>query len=173
MKTLIVSDTHGNLNLYREVLRLNQVDNLIHLGDYYEDSLKVEFKEYCQTLYRVPGIYHPDYRSRSLSPTETLEIAGIPIILVHDIMDIDFTKVQNSLILYGHTHVHDVRKMGTNILINPGHLKQAVDRNQLASYLLLTHQQDELTIEWHQMKHGLQKTYKILKNKDNTLELNL
>lgn len=173
MRTLIVSDTHHNIELYKSVLESSKADVLFHLGDYYEDSERAKFSNYCQTLYRVPGIYHPGYRNRTLPAIEKLEISGIDVILVHDIEDVNFANIRNSIIFYGHSHTHKVSKHESNILINPGHLKELVDRQQLASYLILTQQPNELTIEWHQVQNGLIKTYKIMKNKDNTLELKL
>ncbi len=173
MKILILSDTHNNINLFEKILSKNKSDMLFHLGDYYEDSDKAGFFKFCPTLYRVPGIYHPGYRDGSLSAIESLELFGFKIKLVHNIDDINFDNVADSIIFYGHSHVHKVQKYKSNILINPGHLKNREDRNQLASYLIMQASDTELIIEWYQVEIGLVKNYKIYKNKDNKLELKI
>ena len=173
MKVLIVSDTHNNLKLYKKVLSENKADLLFHLGDYYEDSDKVRFSGYCQTLYRVPGIYHPGYRDGSLPYLENIDLLGFPVNLVHNIDDIDFSKMTNQVVFYGHTHIPKISRYKTNILINPGHLKLDEDRNQPASYIILTVTESEMIIEMHKVKDGLSKTYIINKLKDNKLELKI
>jgi predicted phosphodiesterase len=173
MKILILSDTHNNINLFKRVLEENKSDVLFHLGDNYEDSDKADFSKYCPTLYRVPGVYHPGYRDGSLPYLETVNLFNFKIKLVHSIDDVNFDQVSDSIIFYGHTHIHNVQEYKSNILINPGHLKRAEDRNQLASYLLMYASDSELLIEWQQVEKGLIKTYKIIKNKDNKLELKI
>ena len=137
----------------------------------YEDSERASFSNYCKTLYRVPGIYNPGYMDQSLAHIENLELSGFPINLIHNIDEIDFSKVVHQIIFYGHTHVHKVMKYKSNILINPGHLKELEDRNQPASYLIMKVVKEELIIEMYKVGKGLVKTYKILKLKDNKLEL--
>ncbi len=173
MKTLIVSDTHNNINLFEKVLVANKSDQLFHLGDYYEDPNKADYSKYCKTLYRVPGIYHPAYIDGSLANIENISLFDFKIKLVHSIDDIDFKKTADTIIFYGHTHVHKVHKYKSNILINPGHLKNYEDRNQLASYLISYASPTEIIVEWHQVENGLIETYKITKNKDNKLEFKI
>jgi len=171
MKILIVSDTHNNIILLEKVLASNKADILFHLGDNYEDPIKVDFSKYCNSLYRVPGIYHPGYADRSLQHIESLDLLGFNLKLVHNIEDINFCQKANQIIFYGHTHVHNVQKYKSNILINPGHLKSLTDRNQPASYLIMTVVKSEIIIDMYRVNSGLKKTYKIKKEKDNKLEL--
>jgi len=171
MKILIVSDTHGNINLFKKVLSKEKPDQLFHLGDNYEDSERASFSKYCKTLYRVPGIYNPRYIDNSLSHIESLYLSGFHINLIHNIDEFDFSEVSDQIIFYGHTHVHKIQKYKSNILINPGHLKALEDRSQPASYLIMTFAKVEITIEMYLVGEGLVKTYKIRKLKDNKLEL--
>lgn len=171
MKILIVSDTHNNIDLFKQVLLLSQVDQMYHLGDYYEDSVKADYSQYCSTLYRVPGIFHAGYGNGSIAPIENLDLFGFTIKLVHNIADLDFAEETDNIVFYGHTHVHKVQKYESNILINPGHLKALEDRNQAASYLLMTASKSLLKIDYFQVDKGLIKSYKIIKNKDNKLEI--
>lgn len=173
MKILIVSDTHNNISLLKKVLSENKSDLLFHLGDYYDDAMKADFSQYCPTIYRVPGIFHTGYRNRSIPATQTVDVMGFNIQLVHSIEDANLSKLTDSIVFYGHTHVHQVQKYKSNILINPGHLKSMEDRNQKASYLILQASSSELIIDWYQVETGLIKTYKINKNKDNKLELKI
>jgi putative phosphoesterase len=171
MKILIVSDTHGNINLFKKVLSEEKPGILFHLGDNYEDSERASFSKYCKTLYRVPGIYNPGYMDQSLAHIESFEFSGFPIKLIHNINEIDFSEVAHQIIFYGHTHVHNVQEFRTNILVNPGHLKAPEDRNQPASYLIMLAAKEELNIHMYIVGKGLVKTYKIRKLKDNKLEL--
>ncbi len=171
MNILIVSDTHNNIGLFRKVLQNNKSDILIHLGDYYDDSIKADYSKCCRTLYRVPGIYHPGYINGSLSAIADLDLQGIPIKLVHSIDDIDFSKISNQVIFYGHTHLAKVSRKNGNILINPGHLKVDEDRNQLASFIKLVVEDNEIKVQMHEVANGLTDSFKIIKNQDNILEL--
>ncbi len=171
MKVLIVSDTHNNISLFKKVLANNKFDMLFHLGDYYDDPHKADFAKYGKSFHRVPGIYHPGYLDHSLDGIETLDLSGFRISLVHSIDDINFTKVANQLIFYGHTHIQRLHKFDSNILINPGHLKARIDREQPASYIIMTFKDLEVLIEMYEVETGLVKTYKIIKHKDNKLEL--
>ncbi len=171
MNILVVSDTHNNIALFRKVLAENKSDMLIHLGDYWEDSQKANFKDYSKSLYRVPGIYHPGYRNGNLPAIEDLDLHGIPVKLVHNIEDINFSKTSNQVIFYGHTHIAQVSRYSGNILINPGHLKLDEDRGQLASFVKLILGKNDLTVEMHEVVSGLVQRFKIIKNQDNILEL--
>lgn len=171
MKILVVSDTHNNISLFKRVLSACKPDMLFHLGDYYEDNEKVAFAKYCKTLYRVPGIYHPGYRDASLKHIEELELLGITLKLVHNIDDIDFSSVSNSLVFYGHSHIQSLKAYKSNILINPGHLKSDEDRQQLASYIVLNVKDSRIVLGMYQVEKGLINTYIIKKNNDNILEL--
>ncbi len=171
MNILVVSDTHNNVTLYKKVLEDNKSQVLFHLGDYYEDSEKVSFSQYCPTIYRVPGIYHPGYRNGSLPHIEEVDLMGFTIKLVHNIEDINFSETSNSLVFYGHTHIAKISRYTNNILINPGHLKVDEDRNQLASFAKLYVKKNEITVEMHEVVRGLIQKYKIKKIQDNILEL--
>lgn len=171
MKILIVSDTHGNINLFKRVLSENKSDILFHLGDDYEDPEWANFSKYCKRIYQVPGIYNPGYIDESLAHIESIELSGFPITLIHNIDEVDFSEVTNNVIFYGHTHIQKIGNYKSNILINPGHLKDLVNRNQAASYIIMTADNKELIIEMYEVSKGLVKTYKIRKIKDNKLEL--
>ncbi len=171
MKVLLVSDTHKNIPLLTEVLNMHEFDILVHLGDYYEDPIKAGFKKYCKTLYRVPGIYHPAYISGEIDAIDKLDFVSIPTYIVHSIDDISLTDIDNSIIFYGHTHIQKIEKVGSNLLINPGHLKLERDRGQSCSYIILEVEHDKVIVNMYEVRSGLKKKV-IIKDKEK-LELKI
>lgn len=133
-KFLVLSDTHGNLDLLDMVLqRENNCTAIIHLGDNYEDL------ERCSNLpeimiYRVPGIFHKGYRDKSLPAIIKVKSNDWSILLVHDLNDASEKVHDVDIYLHGHTHKPGLINEYGKIFFNPGHLKQISDRGNPASY---------------------------------------
>lgn len=146
-KILVISDTHKNLSILKQVL-INEIDadTIFHLGDFYEDPDTFANETAGKTIVRVPGIFHPRYKDRSLSPIAEYQSYNWKILLVHDIQD---AKVKEAdIILFGHTHNRQYHKEGNLHLINPGHLKSSSDRGRPPSYALFFVEEDKLKIQF-------------------------
>lgn len=134
---MVLSDTHGNLDLLNNVLkRESDCTAIFHLGDNFEDLDRCEhFPE--KNLYRVPGIFHKGYRDKSLPAIIKLDSNGWSILLVHDLNDA-LAKAQDvDIYLHGHTHKPEIQQKFGKIFFNPGHLKQAHHRGYQATYGIL------------------------------------
>ena len=138
-KILVISDTHRNKIILKEVLEKNikNVDIIIHLGDYYEDIEKFELLLEGKELYRVPGIYHPKYKNGDYPATKNIKIEGWNIVLVHDFKDLINQKLFKDINLHGHTHRAEIFLKDGKTFLNPGHLKDHFDRGLFASYAIM------------------------------------
>ena len=138
-KILVVSDTHRNRTILKEVLEKNikDIDILIHLGDDYEDIDFFKLLLVGKEIYQVPGIYHPRYRNGALPAVKTLKIEGWNIALVHNLEDLFRKKILGDINFYGHTHKAEIFARDEKIYVNPGHLKDDFDRGFAASYAIM------------------------------------
>lgn len=127
MKTLLIlSDTHGNLEGINKLLPLmSESDYVIHLGDYCRDFRDMP-PEIYDKLYFVKG------NCDGGGEDAFIEIEDLKIMLTHG----DRYGVKQSLtklylkgketgvnvVLYGHTHIHNIEEYNGITFINPGTL---------------------------------------------------
>ncbi len=135
----VLSDTHGNLGYLERTLDFLagfEIDAVCHLGDDYEDGDLIQ--ERGMTLHRVPGTYSPLYRDNLVPRKLQVEFAGRKLTLVHspgDLTEADYSRAD--VLLYGHTHRFEIRRVERTLILNPGHLKTASHKGREASFGLL------------------------------------
>ena len=134
MKLGILSDTHKHIvNLSKAVQYLKEigVGKVIHLGDDYTDIDEIGERD----AIRVPGVFSDAYQDKTI-PNRTIEnFAGWRFLLTHTLTshandlpgdlkpEALIDKRQVHVVLYGHTHVPELKQDAGIIFINPGHLK--------------------------------------------------
>lgn len=141
MKIGIVSDTHRNKEFLHQVVNWlvsrQHIEQLYHLGDDYEDV--IELADEGIEVVQVPGIYHKQYLNGSLKAKQVKHVVGLRILLVHslekDVNEND--KAISDVILYGHTHRAALELKDGLMLMNPGHLKSTIDKQEKASFGLM------------------------------------
>lgn len=151
MRVGVVSDTHGHLENLRRALRSLLgfgVEVLCHLGDDYDDLGAVEIPEGLEVV-RVPGVFSPYYRDPSIKNRVLREFGRWRVVVSHtlerhendlpgDPDPMQLVKDQEvDVVLYGHTHVPEVRVEGRVLLFNPGHLKDEDKKGYPPTYGLL------------------------------------
>ncbi len=134
MKLGIVSDTHKhivNLSKAIEFLKEMGAGRIIHLGDDYEDIDEVG--EYGAI--RVPGVFSDLYQDKNIQNRRIENFVGWRFLLTHTLSshanDLPTDPAPEELIkahkiqavLYGHTHIPEIRQENGIIFLNPGHLK--------------------------------------------------
>jgi len=130
----VVSDTHKhivNLSKALDFLQKQGVDKIIHLGDDYTDIDQLAE----QNIMRVPGVFSDAYQDEKIQNRRVENFAGWRFLLSHTISshpnDLpgdpkpeELIKEQKvHVVLYGHTHVPEIKQDRRVIFINPGHLK--------------------------------------------------
>jgi len=176
MKIGIISDTHRNYEYIEKAMQFltkkQNVDAVYHLGDDYDDVKALE--EYHVEVAQVPGLFDEGYRNRTIPAKTTENVLGLNILLVHSI-DKDATNddlFRADIILYGHTHMEELRLEDGHLFINPGHLKGPLDRNKAPTFAVLTILDREVSaviydlkfkpvnsIELSRSENGLYKSY--------------
>ena len=134
MKIGIISDTHDNLPQIKkavEIFNREQVGLVLHAGDFVSPFTFLEFKNLNCPLKGVFGNNDGD----KLYLREKFEDIGklfpapyIAKIYNKDIVMLHKEKLTDSLVksqkydivIYGHTHRVDLRKIGKTLIINPG-----------------------------------------------------
>ena len=157
-KIIILSDTHKNLKTLRNVFKFeSDYTHIFHLGDDYEDLDNNSDITDNIELFRVPGIYHPNYKDRTLPAILEIKIDNWRFALAHRIEDLLKTSIPADIYIYGHTHHSNYDHIEDKHFINPGHLKAKTDRGQKASYVVMTIDKGDVEI---QFKHLDGKVFK-------------
>ena len=148
---LILSDTHSNYDILQDVLDSNILaDVIIHLGDNYDDLDQCVYNRRDREVYRVPGIFHPNYRDGSLARQLEITIEGKNFLIAHALDDIHgFADV----ILYGHTHNWEISNSINGVCFNPGHLRAPVDKRRIATYGQMEIRDTGITLKILNLQH--------------------
>jgi uncharacterized protein len=128
----IMSDTHDNLILVKKAIELfndRKVGYVIHAGDYTSPFTLKLFKELkC----RYVGIFgnndgdklllleRAEGNIRSQPYIFTLNNRKIVVMHEHNVADALADSGHFDLVIYGHTHKPDVRKVKNTLVVNPG-----------------------------------------------------
>ncbi len=134
MKIGIISDTHDNLPQIRKAVKVfnrEKVELVLHAGDFVSPFTFLEFKNlncplkgvfgnndgdklYLQEKFKVIGELYP--------APYNVNINNKNVIILHKekLIDALAESQKYDIIIYGHTHRTDLRKIGKTLIINPG-----------------------------------------------------
>ncbi|WP_353683524.1 metallophosphoesterase [Thermodesulfovibrio sp. 3907-1M] len=132
MKIGIISDTHDHMDNIKKALKIfkeNDVKTIIHAGDFVSPFTWRVFKDFDGEFYGVFGNNDGDkvllkkmYGERIQPQIREFEINGKRIALMHEpqIVEALAQSGRFDLIVYGHMHEVDIRKVNNTLIINPG-----------------------------------------------------
>lgn len=134
----LISDTHDNLPMVdRAVKRLNEenVELVLHAGDYVAGFVVPRFKDLKARLVGVFGNNDGDHEllKKRFGENERLELRGnfaevtadgLKIALLHggdiELLEALINRESFDFLVYGHTHVAEIRRKGGTLVVNPG-----------------------------------------------------
>lgn len=163
MKIGVISDTHkniANLNKAIEILKNLGAEKFIHLGDDYTDIDEIG----GENILRVPGVFSDIYQKPHIPNRKIEDFAGMQVLLSHtisshpndlpdDIKPEDLIQNRKvDIILYGHTHMPDIKQENNVIFINPGHLKDEDKKGYPPTFGLLEITDREIIIRIYDLK---------------------
>ncbi|RLD15595.1 MAG: hypothetical protein DRI22_02300 [Caldiserica bacterium] len=136
MKIGIIADSHENMDLIDqacEIMKERNVEVIFHAGDIISPIALKHFKNCGCLMIAVFGnndgeklFLQENIKSfgNIFSGIYEGELAGKRIIMMHEPKAIDSIASSGDydLIIYGHTHEIDIRKVGNSLIINPGEL---------------------------------------------------
>lgn len=143
MRIGVVADSHGNLYLLDKVLSLMEdVDMIIHLGDYCRDIVKLNEK-YNKKIVYVKG--NNDY-GLDITSDKIIDIEGVRIFMTHghkygvyyDLSRLSYKALEEKadVVLYGHTHMQSRDDYNGIAFLNPG--STSLPRDNKPGGLILT-----------------------------------
>lgn len=131
MKILVLSDSHSSHRFMRECIEAVKPDAVIHLGDFVRDTdaMKEEFPDL--RFYQVAGNCDRGRVPPDVPEFMLQKLGGAAIYMTHghlqgvklflDKLILDGQRCKADIILYGHTHEPDCRKLPQGQwLLNPG-----------------------------------------------------
>ena len=130
----IISDTHDNRPLIRKAVKIltkRKIDHLIHAGDFISPFTAADFSGLSCPFTGVFGNNDGErlgiakaYLSLGNvhSVSTELNICERKIYIRHepDAVEVIAKSQEYDVVVYGHTHKIDIRKIGKSLLINPG-----------------------------------------------------
>jgi len=137
LKIGIISDTHDRLSMIDQAVAFFNRENVglvVHAGDFISPFSAERFRRLSCPLIGVFGNNDGDHRNLTvkfksfgakISEVITqVEIEGRKLAVLHgDREELLQTIVQSKvfdLVVFGHTHVYEVKEIGGTIIINPG-----------------------------------------------------
>jgi len=134
MKIGIISDTHDNLPKIKEAVEMfnqEKVQLVLHAGDFTSPFTSREFKNLNSPLKGVFGNNDGDKLllqkyfvgiGEISSETYLTNLNQVSLIMLHkgELVDSLAESQKYDLIVYGHTHRPDLRRIGKTLIINPG-----------------------------------------------------
>lgn len=132
MKIGIISDTHDHMDNIRKALAVfkkHSVKKIIHAGDFVSPFTWRVFKEFDGEIYGVFGNNDGDrvllkkmYGERIQPQIREFEIESKKFALMHEPQMLEALALSGKfdIIVYGHMHEIDIRKLNNTLIINPG-----------------------------------------------------
>lgn len=143
MKIIVVSDSHGDVEILKEIVRINpNADIYLHLGDSCVEE------NYLGPFVSVKGncdyfSSYPEYRIIRTSRCNIYANHGH----LHTYVNNAFLKSKDCKIyLFGHTHCHYINQDGEYLYLNPGSVSRPRD-NTNGTYMILNINKDEIEVE--------------------------
>ena len=135
MKLGVMSDSHDNVPMVRKAVELfnaEQCDLVIHAGDYCAPFALTPLEKLKCKWMGVYGNNDGDKKAFSIKSNGLIVdhpyryvLSNIRMIITHEIEDVPgiLGMIENQelhLLIYGHTHKPEIKKIGTALLVNPG-----------------------------------------------------
>ncbi len=137
MTILVLSDSHDSIYWENFINRFNfgKYDLVLHLGDNYSDIYDLQ-KIFTGDIIAVPGLWRKEYSDKAIENIRLIEFENFNIIMSHVENEgrLLFTDDKQYIQLFGHSHQYLIDKKDDNYLLNPGHLKNRIDRGYPATF---------------------------------------
>ena len=141
----VISDTHGLLRP-EAIAALADVDYILHAGDVGDPEILNRLR-HIAPLTAIRGNVDVAGVCSKLPPTDVVDLGGHLFYLVHALEDLDIEPVAAgvSVVVYGHSHRHEVRQQRGVLYLNPGsagprrfHLPTTLAKVKISDESLLT-----------------------------------
>jgi len=114
----VISDTHGLLRP-EAVEALRGVEMILHGGDIGKPEILSELEKIAP-VFAVRGNNDRDDWASEIPETQTIDINGASLFMIHDIKTMDGNADDHDLIIFGHSHKPLVENRDGVLFLNPG-----------------------------------------------------
>lgn len=156
----VAADSHKNLEYLKtagRILKAEHAEEIIHLGDDYDDAEILNDLELKVT--RVPGVFSSYYKDPKIPNRIVKNYNGWRVLLTHsptshendiqgDIKPEEITAKKGvDIVLHAHTHIPRIDEEKGIIWVNPGHLKIEDKKGAPASFALIDFEIEKVKIK--------------------------
>ena len=116
----VISDTHGLLR--PQVLSsLQKSDYIIHAGDVGDPSILTRLSDIAPLTVVRGNVDHGEW-TRTIPPTDVLEVGGASLYVLHNLAELDIKPEAAGIaaVIYGHSHVSKQEIKNGVLYFNPG-----------------------------------------------------
>jgi putative phosphoesterase len=116
----VISDTHGLLRP-QALDALTGSDLILHAGDIGDPEILTRLEAVAPVV-AIRGNVDRGDLARSLPDTQVVEVEGFLIYIIHDVETLDLSPEAAgiSLVIFGHSHMPEIREAGGVQYFNPG-----------------------------------------------------
>ena len=154
IKVLIVSDSHGNIDVLENVIeKENDCSYIFHLGDHHTDLFEVSNDLSNKCIAKVKG--NCDYENEKID--RCFELGGMKIFMTHGhyygvkmTLNSLFYKAQEedaNIALFGHTHNQLLEEFGDITLFNPGTIGMKIPGERTYGILKIDEETGEYSLK--------------------------
>ncbi|MHC4394077.1 MAG: metallophosphoesterase [Planctomycetota bacterium] len=145
MKIGIISDTHNHrANVLKAIKTFNEqkVGWILHAGDMTSENTAGEFAAVdgakfiavlgnCDSERDLLKSTIESFGGELYDPSFSGQIDGKRVFMTHkpDVLEAAVESGKYDLVVYGHTHKQDIRKVGQTLVVNPGKAKSRLGGN--------------------------------------------
>lgn len=128
VRVVVIADSHSRADRRLKGRLPSNFERIIHCGDYSSMADYIEFSSWGK-LDGVAGNTETTEIHRLLPTDLILEIGGVRIYVRHEVEPADFARFappshRPGVVLFGHTHIPFVRRIGGILFVNPGSVSQ-------------------------------------------------
>lgn len=159
MRIGVLSDSHKNLDnlksAARKLIEEEKVQAIIHLGDDYDDAKVLE--ELPIEVVRIPGVFSTYYQDPQIPNRLVREFGGVKTLITHaptphendppgELSPEKMIETERiRVVLYGHTHIPEIKENTGVLWVNPGHLQKEDKKGFPPSFAVLDFDKGKVT----------------------------
>lgn len=118
LKVGVISDTHGLLRP-EALLALRGCQRILHAGDVGGPEILASLRRVAPVT-AVRGNNDHGSWARDLPHSAELALAGVRVLMIHDVKELDPAGIDADVVVAGHSHSPRCERVGGVLFLNPG-----------------------------------------------------
>ena len=159
-RILVISDSHGYLNHIREILKKENPDMIIHLGDCVRDVYELQREFPSHNIEYVKGncdiVQEPEEKILLIEDKKILICHGHTYQVKSGYLNIEYAAKEKQVdaVLFGHTHQAFYNHHNGIVMLNPGSIGFSVLSPASYGWLIIDGDMIKTDVQFMDLQHG-------------------